>query len=100
MRRIRLFLYAYFGFLFLGLLGLSRPAYADLDLVARGMAKTFAAVLETPKGVITGAGSSFPLGIIPGAITGTMRTVAGTVMGAADIARGAAPYAKYLVFMI
>ena len=81
-------------------LSLSREAHASVNLIARGLVKTVAAVFEVPKALITGAGSSFPLGIVTGAITGTMRTVAGTVMGATDMARGAAPYAKYALFAL
>ncbi len=78
------------------LLVLSRPVYADdIATITQGVARTLFSVFDLPKDMITGATNSFPLGLITGTITGTMKMVTGTVLGVADIARGAAPYAKY-----
>ncbi len=81
-------------------MSLPRPAYADsVGLIMRGVARTIFSVFELPKTIVESSGQSFPLGIIGGTVAGSMRMVAGTLMGATDIARGAAPYAKYLVFL-
>lgn len=74
-------------------------AHANLGLIARGFAKTVYAVAQVPANMMQGSAQSFPLGLVTGAIAGTVKMTAGTVMGAFDMARGAAPYAKYLVFM-
>lgn len=65
----------------------------------RGVARTIFSVLEIPKDMIVNSPKAFPLGLIGGTLAGTMKAVTGTVVGAVDIARGAAPYAKYLVFL-
>lgn len=67
----------------------------DIGLIFRGVAKTLFSVLQIPGDMIKGSTHVFPLGLIVGAATGTMKAVMGTLSGAADIARGAAPYAKY-----
>jgi hypothetical protein len=80
---------------------LDNPAYADnIGLVMQGVARTLFSVAELPKSIIVGGASSFPFGIITGTLEGTMRATAGTLIGATDIARGAAPYAKYMVFFM
>ncbi len=71
------------------------PASASVGLIAQGLAKTLYAVVQLPASIISGSTQSFPFGIIGGTIAGSMKAVAGTVLGAADMARGAAPYAKY-----
>ena len=82
--------------LILFLLTLPRPAFADsVGLILRGVVRTLVSVVELPKGMITGGVQSFPLGIVTGTVTGAVRMIGGTLVGAADIARGAAPYAKY-----
>lgn len=79
------------------------PVYADvgrdLSLVLRGTSKTLGSVFQIPARMMTGGGAPFPFGIVTGAISGTAQAVGGTLNGAVDIARGAAPYAKYLVFL-
>ena len=74
--------------------------YADsVGLILRGLIRTVTAAVEIPRSMLEdSAHLMFPLGIVTGAIKGAVRTVAGTVLGAADMARGAAPYAKYAVF--
>ena len=82
--------------LFLFLLPMPRPAYADnIGLIVRGIAKTLLSVAELPASMISGGAQSFPLGILTGTVVGAVKMVGGTLMGAVDIARGAAPYAKY-----
>ena len=89
-------------FIFLLLFSLLFPAvsYANMGLVLRGLARTVTAAFEVPTQMLQGSTHAFPLGLVTGAVSGTMRTVAGTLLGAADMARGAAPYAKYMIFMI
>lgn len=83
------------------MLPIARSAYADnIGLIFRGVAKTIYSVLQIPAGIIKGGPRAFPLGLIGGTIEGSMKAVAGTINGAADIARGAAPYAKYAVFFM
>ena len=78
-----------------------QPAYADnIALITRGVARTLFSAFQIPKDMLANAGNAFPLGLVAGALSGAMKTVVGTIMGAADIARGAAPYAKYAVFAL
>ena len=75
-------------------------AYADsVGLISRGAGRVIFSVFEIPKAMITYGTQTFPLGLVAGTVGGTMKAVAGTVVGAVDMARGAAPYAKYLVFL-
>ena len=68
-------------------------------LLVRGAAKTISAALKIPFAIVGGAVQSFPLGIIGGAVQGTFSAVGQATSGAFDLARGAAPYAKYAVFL-
>lgn len=78
-----------------------QPAYADnIALITRGIARTLFSAFQIPKEMLANAPHAFPLGLVGGALSGAMKTVVGTVMGAADIARGAAPYAKYAIFAL
>ena len=81
---------------------MSRPAHAlrGVPLVMRGVAKTVFSVFEVPKQMMAGAPNSFPFGLVAGTAFGAARAVAGTLSGAVDMAKGAAPYAKYAVFAI
>lgn len=86
--------------LFCLLIGAS-PVYAGgIPLIVNGAARTFFSVLQLPKEMLDSGSQSFPFGLIGGAITGTAKAVGGTIGGAADMARGAAPYAKYMIFLI
>lgn len=89
-------------FIFLASCFLLFPAvtYADMGLVFRGLARTVSAAFELPFQLMRGGTQAFPLGLLSSAISGSMRTMAGTLLGAIDMARGAAPYAKYMVFLI
>lgn len=79
----------------------SPAAYADnIGLIFRGVAKTIGAALQLPISLLAGSTKQFPLGLVGGAVEGSVKAVAGTISGAADIARGAAPYAKYMVFFM
>lgn len=78
----------------------SPSAYAGgIPLIVRGVGRTLFSVLQIPKDMIVNSPKAFPLGLIGGTIAGTGKAVVGTIVGAVDIARGAAPYAKYLVFL-
>lgn len=76
-------------------------ARADsVDYLVRGIGKTVTSVFYIPADMIRDTGRvMFPFGLLTGAVRGTARTVGGLLSGAVDIARGAAPYAKYLVFL-
>ncbi len=93
--------------LFLGLsillcLLYARPCFAadNIGLISRGLARTFFSVFEIPRDMVANSATAFPLGIVGGAVRGTMKAVVGTISGVGDIARGAAPYAKYAVFAL
>ncbi len=78
-----------------------QPAFAggDIGLALRGVFKTVGAAFQVPMGVLSNSTTAFPFGMVVGAVGGTMKAVSGTVSGAWDIARGAGPYAKYLIFL-
>lgn len=91
---------ALFG-LILGLC--SSPAHAenpirDAGIVATGASQVVGGALALPVEILKGATQSFPFGIIAGALRGTVKTVGGVFGGAFNMARGAAPYAKYAAF--
>lgn len=68
----------------------------DIAYASRGAGKILGGVFAIPKAMLQDSGRvMFPFGIVTGAIRGTVQTVAGVVSGTADVARGAAPYAKY-----
>lgn len=71
------------------------PGYA-----IRGTSKVVHGVIAIPQSMIEDSGRfMFPLGIVTGAVRGSIRTVGSTISGAFDLARAAAPYAKYLIFL-
>lgn len=78
-----------------------RPAFAggNIGLALRGVFKTVGAAFQVPVGVLSNSTTAFPFGMVFGAVEGTVKAVSGTVSGAWDIARGAGPYAKYLIFL-
>lgn len=93
------------GFFLLILWKTDPAVYAgDGDNVARvlhGAARTLFSSMEIPRAILQNPGGvPFPFNLVTGAVAGTFRTVTGTVMGAAEMARGAAPYAKYAVFAL
>ena len=67
----------------------------DIGNVASGTGKLLTGAFALPTEIIKGGVSSFPFGIITGAIRGAFKTVGYVVSGTADVAKGAAPYAKY-----
>ncbi|MBU9889817.1 MAG: hypothetical protein KTQ49_08130 [Candidatus Omnitrophica bacterium] len=68
----------------------------DIAYAMRGIGKIFGGVFAIPKAMIQDSGRVlFPFGIVTGALRGTVETVTGVLGGTFDIARGAAPYAKY-----
>ncbi len=88
-------------FLILLFLAVSSPAYAEVNQILRGVGKTLFSTVEIPKSMIEQSKTTiFPVGLLTGAVQGTYRTVVGTVNGVVDIAAGAAPYAKYLIFFV
>ena len=106
MRNSRLKFLGFTGLILLSLfLRAEPPAYAadgdNIALVFRGVARTLFSVVEIPRTIIENPGGvPFPVNIVTGTVAGTVKTVAGTVLGAFDIARGAAPYAKYAIFAL
>lgn len=86
--------------LFAGFFMMAFPSSArasdGVGLVLRGLVKTVGAAFAIPATMMQDSSQvMFPFGIISGAIRGSAKTIAGTVSGAVDMARGAAPYAKY-----
>ena len=68
----------------------------DVSYAARGASKLVGSVFAIPKAMLQDSGRvMFPFGLVTGAIRGTFQTVTGVVSGTVDVARGAAPYAKY-----
>ncbi len=64
--------------------------------ILRGATKTVGAAFQIPVAMLQDSTRvMFPFGILTGAVRGSVRTVAGVVSGAFDIAKGGAPYAKY-----
>lgn len=72
----------------------------NIGLIMRGVGRTLVSVFQLPVSILHDSVTSFPFGIITGTVKGTIRTVVGTVVGGIDIARGAAPYAKYMIFLL
>lgn len=78
--------------------------YADdvqnVSYIERGFFRIFTAAFQLPRYLIHKTLTGPPIvGTLDGAVTGAFYTVSSVVGGAFDIARGAAPYAKYLVFL-
>lgn len=74
--------------------------WANEQLILRGTAKTLLSVFQLPGTMLQSSMDSFPLGLISGAVQGSVNAVMGTLSGVVDIARGAAPYAKYAIFLV
>ena len=84
----------------MGVLFAQASAYAgagqDAAYVARGAGKFLGSVFAIPKAMLQDSGRvMFPFGLVTGAVRGTVQMVGGIVGGAADVAQGSAPYAKY-----
>lgn len=93
-----------FSLLFLVLFAAaSRPVYAggeNLQLIFSGLARTVFSVVKLPVTILASSTKSFLLGLITGVFKGTAEVIGGTLGGAFDTARGAAPYAKYAIFAL
>ena len=98
---MRLFFILFFmaGFFYIPVWGYAAPAQ-DVAYAARGSSKLVHGAIAIPKDIIEDSKRFvFPVGVVTGAVRGPFQTVAYTVSGALDAARGAAPYAKYLFFL-
>lgn len=85
----------------LTLLVFDSPAFADdIGMILGGTAKLVTTAFQAPFSMLSASGSNFPFGLVGGVVQGTYSTIMGTLSGATDVARGAAPYAKYMVFFI
>ena len=71
----------------------------DAGYVATGASQVVGGALALPVEILKGATQSFPFGILAGAMRGTVKTLGGVLGGAFNMARGAAPYAKYAAFV-
>ncbi len=71
----------------------------DVTTVAYGASQVAGGVLALPVEMLKGAAQSFPFGILAGALRGTVKTFGGVLGGAFNIAKGAAPYAKYAALL-
>ena len=82
----------------------SPSLYADdvqnINYVERGFSRILTAAFQLPIYLVQKTLNGPPLlGTVDGALTGTFYTISSVTGGAFDIARGAAPYAKYLIFL-
>ena len=69
-------------------------------LITRGVGRVISSAGQIPIAMYEDTKRYFPFGIITGIFRGSARMVIGTVAGAIDVARGAAPFAKYAVLLI
>ena len=85
----------------LGCASIPAEAHAqnNIGLIARGVSKILGAAFQVPAHMLAGSTRYFPFGLLTGAMSGTFHTLGGVLGGGFDVARGAAPYAKYLVFL-
>ena len=68
----------------------------DISYAAQGATQIVGSAFAIPKAMLQDSGHvMFPFGLVTGAIRGTVQTVTGILGGAMNVARGAAPYAKY-----
>jgi hypothetical protein len=67
----------------------------------QGTAKTLLSAFEIPRTMLQHSQQMmFPFGLVTGSVVGAARTVTGTLSGVFDLARGAAPFAKYAIFFV
>lgn len=90
----------------LGVLLWGPPAslYADdvqnINYLERGFFRIFTAVFQLPIYLVQKTLNGPPVaGTVDGVLSGAFYTVSSLMGGAFDIARGAIPYAKYLIFL-
>jgi len=86
---------------FLGIVLYSPYVYAGgIGLVFQGVARIVGSVLQVPIHLVSRtAQDPFPIGLVTGTLEGAFYLLAEAVAGTGQIAAGAAPYAKYLVFL-
>lgn len=77
--------------------------YADdvqnINYVERGFLRILTAAFQLPIYLVQKTLAGPPIvGTVDGALTGAFYTISSVTGGAFDIARGAVPYAKYLIF--
>ncbi len=76
-------------------------AQSSAGYLIQGTAKTLLSVFEIPRTMLQHSQNViFPVGLVTGSMVGAVRTVTGTLSGVFDLARGAAPYAKYAIFLV
>jgi len=96
-----LFLILCTGMLLLGWPSKALFAKSSAGYLMRGTAKTFLSAFEIPRTMLQHSQQvMFPFGLVTGTVVGAARTVTGTLSGVFDLARGAAPYAKYAIFLV
>jgi len=71
----------------------------DIGIVAGGASKVIGGVFALPTEILKGGFQSFPFGLVTGTVKGTVKTLGGVLGGTLQMAKGAAPYAKYAVFV-
>ena len=72
----------------------------NINYLERGFFRIFTAAFQLPIYLIQKTLNGPPIvGTVDGALSGTFYTVSSVVGGTFDLARGAAPYAKYLIFL-
>lgn len=82
------------------LLSIPKTGYSNVGKLASGTVKTVSSVFYIPTEILRDSQQvMFPFGIVTGTVKGAFKTVGGLLSGALDLACGAAPYAKYLVFL-
>ncbi len=82
------------------LTGIPKVGHSNVNKLLSGTAKTMSSVFYIPGEILRDSQQvMFPFGIVTGTVKGAFKTVGGVLSGALDLACGAAPYAKYLVFL-
>lgn len=85
-------------------LGPHRGLYADdvqnINYLERGFFRIFTAAFQLPIYLVQKTLNGPPIvGTVDGVLSGTFYTVSSLMGGAFDLARGALPYGKYLIFL-
>ena len=71
----------------------------NINYIERGFSRILTAAFQLPIYLVQKTLSGPPLvGTLDGAVTGAFYTVSSVTGGVFDIARGAVPYGKYLIF--